>query len=85
MTLVISLPSDAETKLKERALAAGKEVSDYARQLLVNELAAPVSLSEAAEPLAKAVDASGVTDDELTSVLVDSLDAARRERHRKPA
>ena len=85
MTLVISLPSDAEAKLKERALAAGKEMSEYARELLVSELAAPVSLADAAEPLAKAVDVSGVTDEELTSVLVESLDAARRERHRKPA
>jgi hypothetical protein len=82
---MISLPPEAETKLKERAHAAGKEVTEYVQQLLVNELAAPLSLAEAAEPLAKAVEASGVSDDEFTSLIVQARDAARRERHRKPA
>ena len=85
MTLMISLPPDAETKLRERAHAAGKDVVEYVQQLLVNELVAPLSLAEAAEPLAKAVDAAGVSDEEFTSVVVEALDAVRRDRHRKPA
>jgi hypothetical protein len=85
MTLMISLPPEAETKLKDRARAAGKDVTEYAQQLLVNELAAPLSLAEAAEPLAKAVDAGGVSDDEFTSLVVQARDAARRDRQRKPA
>jgi hypothetical protein len=45
---------------------------------------APLSLAEAAEPLARAVDAAGVSDDEFTSILVQARDAVRRDR-RKPA
>jgi hypothetical protein len=84
MALTISLPSDAESRLRERARAAGQEVTQYVEQLITKELVAPLSLAEAAEPLARAVDAAGVTDDEFTSLLVEARDGVRRDR-RKPA
>jgi hypothetical protein len=85
MALTISLPSDAEARLRQRAQAAGQDVSEYVEQLIAKELVAPLTLAEAAEPLARAVDASGVSDDEFTSILSDARDAARRERRDKPA
>ena len=84
MALTISLPIDAESRLRERARAAGQEVTQYVEQLITKELVAPLSLAEAAEPLARAVDAAGVSDDEFTSLLVEARDAVRRGR-RKPA
>jgi hypothetical protein len=84
MALTISLPDDAESRLRERARAAGQDVTQYVEQLITKELVAPLSLAEAAEPLARAVDAAGVTDDAFTSILVDARDAVRRDRH-KPA
>jgi hypothetical protein len=84
MTLTISLPRDAESRLRERARAAGQEVTQYVEQLITKELVAPLSLAEAAEPLARAVDAAGVSDDEFTSLLVEARNAVRRDR-RKPA
>jgi hypothetical protein len=84
MALTISLPSDAESRLRERARAAGQDVTQYVEQLITKELVAPLSLAEAAEPLARAVDAAGVSDDEFTSALVEARDAVRRDR-RKPA
>ena len=84
MTLMISLPNDAESRLRERAKAAGQDVTQYVEQLITKELVAPLSLAEASEPLARAVDAAGVTDDEFTSLLVEARDAVRRDR-RKPA
>jgi hypothetical protein len=84
MALTISLPGDTEARLKERARAAGQDVTQYVEQLIAKELVAPLSLAEAAEPLARAVDAAGVTDDEFTSILLEARDAARRDR-RKPA
>jgi hypothetical protein len=77
MTLTISLPSDAESRLKERARAAGQDVAQYVERLIQQELLAPLSLVEAAEPLANAVDAAGVNDEEFTSVLVEARDAVR--------
>ena len=84
MALTISLPNDAESRLRERARAAGQDVTQYVEQLITKDLVAPLSLAEAAEPLARAVDAAGVTDDEFTSLLVEARDAVRRDR-RKPA
>jgi predicted DNA-binding protein len=84
MTLTISLPQDAEARLKERARAVGQDVGKYVEELISKELQAPLSLAEAAEPIARAVDASGVSDEEFTSIVVEARDAVRRER-RKPA
>lgn len=83
MTLTISLPADAEFKLKERAMAAGQDVTIYLEQLIAKELAAPLSLIEAAEPLARAVDVAGMSEDEFTSTLVEARDSSRRNRQRK--
>ena len=83
MALTISLPGDAESRLRERARAAGQDVTQYVEQLITRELVAPLSLAEAAEPLARAVEAAGVTDDEFTSALIEARDAVRRDR-RKP-
>jgi hypothetical protein len=82
MTMTISLPVDAEAKLKERARAAGQDLPSYVVQSLTKELVAPLSLAEAAEPLARVVDAAGVTDDQYANVIVDALDAVRRDRRK---
>ena len=83
MALTISLPNDAEIRLRERARSAGQDVTQYVEQLIARELVAPLSLAEASEPLARAVDAAGVTDDEFTSILVEARDAVRRERRKQ--
>jgi hypothetical protein len=85
MSLNISLPFDAEAKLRERARAAGKDLSQYVEQLLTNELLAPLLLIEAAEPFASAVDASGVSDEQFVTIVNDARDASRHDRKRKPA
>lgn len=79
-TLTISLPAETEGKLKERALAVGQDVSRYLEQLIDKELAAPLSLVEAAEPFARAVDAAGVSEDEFTSVILDARNALHHDR-----
>jgi hypothetical protein len=74
MALTISLPIDAESRLRERAAAAGQDVTQYVEQLITKELVAPLSLAKASEPLARAVDAAGVSDDEFTSALFEARD-----------
>jgi hypothetical protein len=85
MTLNISLTSEAEAKLKERAAAAGQDVEHYAELLVLRGLAEPPSLLDAAEPIARAVEEAGVTDEEFLKIITDARDAARRERRRKQA
>lgn len=43
MTLTISLPAEAEARLKERAQAVGQEPAQYAERLLTQELVGPAS------------------------------------------
>jgi hypothetical protein len=43
MTLTISLPAEAEARLRERAQAVGQDPARYAAQLLTEELAGPIS------------------------------------------
>ena len=83
MALTIPLSSDAESRLRERARAAGQEVTQYVEQLIARELVAPLSLAEATEPLARAVDVAGVNDDEFTSALIEARDAVRRDRRKR--
>lgn len=85
MSVTISLTSDTEARLTRRAQAEGKDVAQFIAQLIARELDAPISLVEAAENFARAVDDSGVSDNEFTSILNEARDAARRDRHRKPA
>ena len=84
MVLTISLPSEAEAKLKERAQAAGQDVGQYVQQIITRELVAPVTLIDAAEPIARAVDAAGVTEDEFLATLDEARDAARQARRNRP-
>jgi hypothetical protein len=48
--------------------------------LIKKELDAPLSLIEAAEPFARAVDSSGIGDDEFVSLVRQAQCDARRER-----
>jgi hypothetical protein len=41
MTLSINLPADAESKLREQAAAAGKDVSSFVQEAIEEKLAAP--------------------------------------------
>jgi len=84
MPLTISLPSGAEARLRQRAEAAGQDVSKYAEQLIIKELDAPLSLAETSEPLAAAVDAAGVSDDEFLAVVEEARDATRMARRGPP-
>ena len=45
MTLTISLPPDAESKLQERANAVGQDMAQFVEQLLTREIAAALSVS----------------------------------------
>ena len=83
MTLTISLPSDSEKKLVERARAAGQAPEQYAAGLLARELEAPLSLVEAAEPLARAVDTAGASDEQFTEAITEALQASRRQRRER--
>ena len=51
-----------------------------ARRLVKKEIDDPLSIIQAAEPFARAVEASGVSDDEFASIMLQAQDEARKAR-----
>lgn len=72
MTLSVSLSPQAEAKLRQRAAAAGKDLTDYAAQLLEQAITRS-SLDDLLAPLRAEFAASGTSDEQL----VDQINAAR--------
>jgi hypothetical protein len=85
MTLTISLPPESEAKLKQRAAAAGQELSDYVSQLLQHFTGPPTSLLELSGPIYQRFLESGMTDDELSEELERAKHEMRAERRARNA
>ena len=75
MSLEISLSPDAETKLKERASAAGKDPSAYASELIEQVVKRP-SLDEMLAPFRTQVAQSGMSDEQLDAFYEELRDEA---------
>ncbi|HKQ50236.1 MAG TPA: hypothetical protein VJZ71_19330 [Phycisphaerae bacterium] len=84
MTLVVSISSDAEAKLREKAAAVGQDVSDYAAGVLERMADAPLSLRDISGPLLDEFKASGMSDEELGELLEAAKHRMRRERRATP-
>jgi len=84
MTLTISLRPEEQQKLSQRAAAAGTDVTEYVHQLVRRDIDMPPSIAQAAEPIAQAARASGISDQEFDAL----IEAARQEvwddRHGRP-
>jgi len=81
MSISIPLSPDAEAKLRERAKSAGEDITSYAARLLDDAIRKP-SLDELLAPVREAVNKTGMTEEELTSLLEKAKHDVRRERHR---
>jgi hypothetical protein len=77
MTLSVPLSPEAETRLKERARAAGVDEAAYAAQLLEEKLREAQSLTEISGESEQRFLDSGMTDDELAEQLEQEGHAAR--------
>lgn len=78
----IPLSPDAEAKLRERARAAGEDITSYAARVLNDALTTP-SVDELLAPFRKQVDDSGMTDDNLDGVYEDLRDKVWNEHQGK--
>lgn len=79
MTLEISLTPEAETRLRERAAAAGKHPADLARAIVERDVRRP-TLEEISGPIYQEFLRSGMTDDELGDMLEEAKHAMRAEK-----
>ncbi|MBA5868346.1 MAG: hypothetical protein GDA67_16760 [Nitrospira sp. CR1.3] len=87
MTLNITLQTDTETKLRERAQAEGEDVDSYAARLLEDAVSAP-SIDDLLAPFRREVDESGMSDAQLDEFYADlrtkSVDGRRPDKAHRP-
>jgi len=82
MVLRLSISTEAESKLKAKAAAAGEDVESYASRQL-EAIAERPTLEELSGPIARAVEESGMTEDELAEFLEQEKHGMRAERRGK--
>ncbi|MCI0680710.1 MAG: hypothetical protein L0Y71_01285 [Gemmataceae bacterium] len=81
MTLKIDLPPATLEELKAEAEARGKDVETVAREAIESRLARRKrTFAEVLKPIHDAVEASGMTDEEVNALLEQELKAVRHER-----
>ena len=75
MTLTIDLPVDLEKTVRQQAARRGQDVTGFVLQAVEEKVAKARTLEEICRPFAKAVAATGITDQEFD----DFFEEARNE------
>ena len=81
MTLSISIPKDAEERLRSRAAACGQDVSSYVTKLVTHFAEPPTPLEQLSGPIYERFLETGMSDDDLGELLEKSKHEMRAERH----
>ncbi|MEW6126963.1 MAG: hypothetical protein AB1757_07985 [Acidobacteriota bacterium] len=74
MDVTISIPTELEVVLKERAAQFGKDADDYLSQLVTKHLERP-ALDEILAPVRKDFAKSGMTEEELNQLIEEERQA----------
>lgn len=83
MNLSVPITPEIEARLRERAASAGKAPETYAAEVLARDLSRP-SLDEVLEPVCREVEASNLSEDELSDLLERAKLEMRRSRPAHP-
>ena len=65
MTVIITLPPDLEKSVRQQAAKSGQDLSAFVLQAVNEKLAKARTFDEICAPIAKAVAATGISDDEF--------------------
>ena len=79
MSLTIQLPAEAEARLTEQAKAIGVDMPTYVERIL-RVAASRTSLEEVLKPIRDAFHESGISEDELSGLLVKAKKKMREDR-----
>ncbi len=81
MTLTINLPPATLAQIKAEAQATGKDVETFVLEAVESKLARRrQTFAEILKPIHDAVEASGMSEQEVESLIDEELKAARAER-----
>lgn len=79
--LKLRLRSDAGERLKQRAAASGKDIADYAAQLIEEAVTTP-SLDDVLAPIREHFAQSGMNEDQLSDFLEEAKHRRRVQRRK---
>jgi len=82
MSISIPLSADTEAKLRERAQAAGEDITSYAARVFHDAISTP-SVDELLAPFRKQVEESGMNDQQLDSFYDGLRGKVWEEQHSK--
>lgn len=80
MSLTIPLPPETESRLKQRASAAGQDVGEFVSQLVQHFTEPPTPIEKLSGPIYQRFLESGMTDEELGEELERVKHEMRTER-----
>ena len=84
MSTTISIPTELEQKISERAASRGLALDEYVREILRRDAEAP-SLDEILAPVRDQFAASGMTEDDLDALVEKERQAIWNEKNEKKA
>jgi hypothetical protein len=86
MTITIDLKPDEERWLFERAARNGEDVGSYIQRLIAREIQAPATtLDEVLAPVRRQFEESGMTDEELATLVEEVREDIWQEEHGRPS
>jgi hypothetical protein len=80
MTLQIPLSAETEAKLRKRAAESGKDVTAFVIEAVEEKLKTPDSLAKILAPIHAATQRSGMTEDDIDSMIEKTRDEVHAEK-----
>ncbi len=81
MEITITLSAEQEKTLQDRAAASGEAVADYLHRVIDRHIKAPSLLADWLAPIRQEFAESGMSEDDLDSLVEEARDEVWRERH----
>ena len=85
VTVKLSLTPEEERRLFACAMEKGQDVTNYVRTLIEEDLKRPPALSEILAPIHEEFRRSGMTEDELSSLIEEARDEVWQAKQRGKA
>lgn len=80
MTVTIELPPELEKSLRDQAARSGQEVSAFVLQAVKDKIAKARTLEEICAPFARAVEATGMSDEEFDHFFEEAREEVWKEK-----
>ena len=85
MTLTIHLPPEIEAAVRLQAAQRGQDIGAFVVQAVKEKIAKAATFEEVCAPIARAVEASGISDEEFDRFFEERRDEVWREKKGKPS